>query len=176
MTKPKPVALGNATGLAAVASSIPFPAFILQPILRRIARRTAAQHAAVFDRLGPHTQTGFIIDPVDFPFALYLRPDPNALDFRAVSRSRLPPHEARISGKFLTLLRLVDADVDGDALFFSRDLTISGNTEAVVSLRNALDDVDGSIAGDVADMFGPVGRLALRKCRQAAHASSLTET
>jgi len=65
-------------------------------------------------------------------------------------------------------LQLVDADADGDALFFSRDLVISGNTEAVVTLRNALDDVDGSIAEDVADMFGPPGRFALGYLRRAA--------
>ena len=54
----------------------------------------------------------------------------------------------------------------GDAAFFSRDLVISGNTEAVVSLRNALDDVEGSIAQDTADLFGPPGRMLLDALRQ----------
>lgn len=145
-----------------------FPTFVLQPILNRIVKRIGAQHSELFDRLGTHTKTGFLIDPTDLPFALYLMPDPDALQFRAVSRANPPAHGAGVAGTFLTLLRLMDADVDGDALFFSGDLIISGNTEAVVSLRNALDDVEGSIAGDVADMFGPVGRFALKKCRDAA--------
>ncbi len=145
-----------------------FPTIVLQPILRRIVTRIAKRHPELFDRLGPHTQSTFVIDPIDFPFALCLRPDPAHLSFKAVPRTRIPDHDARIAGKFLTLLRLVDADVDGDALFFSRDLVISGNTEAVVSLRNALDDVDASIAEDVADMFGPLGRLALARCRKVA--------
>lgn len=153
-----------------------FPVFLLQPILRRIVTRIATQHNEVFDRLGAHTKTSFLIDPVDFPFALHLIPDPTALQFRAVARSQMPSHQAGIAGRFLTLLRLVDADVDGDALFFSRDLTISGNTEAVVCLRNALDDVEGSIANDVADMFGPIGRFALDQCRRAARASKAMET
>ena len=146
----------------------PFPVIVLRPILKRIVNRIAQRHPELFDRLGSHTQSTFVIDPIDFPFALCLKPDPTDPSFKAVSRSRLPVHEARIAGKFLTLLRLVDADVDGDALFFSRDLIISGNTEAVVSLRNALDDVDASIAEDVADMFGPFGRFALARCRKAA--------
>lgn len=145
-----------------------FPTFVLQPILNRIVNRIGAQHREVFARLGPHTKTSFLIDPTDLPFALHLMPDPEALKFRAVSRTNPPAHGAGVAGTFLTLLRLMDSDVDGDALFFSGDLTISGNTEAVVSLRNALDDVEGSIAGDVADMFGPVGRFALKKCRDAA--------
>ncbi len=165
----------RASRMATLGAVLPMPLFVLQPVLRRIARRITREHAEVFARLGPHTQTGFVIDPVDFPFALFLRPEPQAPDFRAVRRAHLPAHEARISGSFLTLLRLIDADVDGDALFFSRDLVISGNTEAVVSLRNALDDVEGSIAADVAEMFGPLGRIALRKLRQAAHASPPTE-
>ena len=46
------------------------------------------------------------------------------------------------------------------------------NTEAVVSLRNALDDIEGSIAQDVADAFGPPGRIALDilRRRSLAHA------
>lgn len=159
-----------------ITRRFPFPAFVLQPILKRIVNRVARQHPELFDRLGPHTKSSFVIDATDFPFALCLQPDPANPKFQAVSRSRLPAHEAKISGKFLTLLQLVDADVDGDALFFSRDLVISGNTEAVVSLRNALDDVDASIAEDVANMFGPLGRFALSRCRKAARPPLVTET
>lgn len=154
----------------------PFPTFILQPILKRIVIRIAARHPELFVRLGAHTQSRFVIDPIDFPFALFLLPDPKFPCFRAVPRMQIPIHEAKISGRFLTLMRLVDADVDGDALFFSRELVISGNTEAVVCLRNALDDVDRSIAQDVADMFGPLGRIALSSCRKAAQPSTLAET
>jgi predicted lipid carrier protein YhbT len=60
----------------------------------------------------------------------------------------------------------VDCDLDGDALVFSRELEVTGNTEAVVCLRNALDDVDGSIAESVAEMFGPPGKIALSALRK----------
>lgn len=122
----------------------------------------------MFNRLGPWVGQDFVIDPVDMPFLLHLRPDPGAPVLRALSRRVLPDHVARISGRFLDLLELVDADLDGDALFFSRDLVIEGNTEAVVSLRNALDDVDGSIAERVAAMHGPLGRAALAGMRKLA--------
>ncbi len=108
-----------------------------------------------------------MIDPTNLPFALLLRPDPDDLLLVACNRRNLPDHQACISGKFLNLLQLVDCDLDGDALFFSRDLEITGNTEAVVCLRNALDDVDGSIAESVADMFGPAGRGVLGVMRRA---------
>lgn len=50
--------------------------------------------------------------------------------------------------------------------FFSRDLIVEGDTEAVVCLRNALDDLDGSITDDVARFFGPPGRAGLSCLRR----------
>lgn len=140
---------------------------VVQPVLTRVVRRIAAQHPTLFDRLGPHQGTDFVIDPVDLPFALHLRPDPQALVFRAVPRDAVPPAGASIRGTFLLLLELIDSEEDGDAAFFSRDLDVTGDTEAVVRLRNALDDVDGSIAEDTAAMFGPPGRAILARLRRA---------
>jgi predicted lipid carrier protein YhbT len=139
---------------------------VVQPILSRVVRRIAARHPSLFARLGPHQGTDFLIDPVDLPFALHLRPDPGALLFRAVPRDAVPQAGAVIRGRFL-LLELVDSEEDGDAAFFSRDLEVTGDTEAVVRLRNALDDVDGSIAEETAAMFGPPGRAVLARLRRA---------
>ena len=138
----------------------------VQPVLGRVARRIAARHPSLFARLGAHQGTDFLIDPVELPFALHLRPDPEALVFRAVPRDAAPRAGAVIRGRFLLLLELVDAQEDGDAAFFSRDLEVSGDTEAVVRLRNALDDVDGSIAEETAAMFGPPGRAILARLRR----------
>ena len=145
----------------------PPPLFLLQPILARVVRRVAELHPSLFDRLGPHRKARFVVEARGLPFLLLLVPDPENLVFRAVSRQREPASDARISGKFFDLLGLVDGDSDGDALFFSRDLDITGNTEAVVCLRNALDDVEGSIAEDVAGLFGAPGRAALAALRRA---------
>ena len=53
---------------------------------------------------------------------------------------------------------MIDGALDGDALFFSRDLQVSGDTEAVVVLRNALDDVEGSALDSVIAAFGPLSK------------------
>lgn len=145
---------------------------LVQPVLSRVVRRIAARHPSLFARLGPHQGTDFLIDPVELPFALHLRPDPQALLFRAVPRDAAPKAGACIRGRFMLLLELVDAEEDGDAAFFSRDLEVTGDTEAVVRLRNALDDMDGSIAEETAAMFGPPGKAILARLRR----SYLTET
>ncbi|SDJ42456.1 ubiquinone anaerobic biosynthesis accessory factor UbiT [Aliiruegeria lutimaris] len=144
-------------------ADMPVPLLPLQPILYRIVRRVAEKHPGLFERLGKHQRSNFVIELTDLPLALHLRPFPPSLILRAVRKDRLPKHEAHIAGDFRTLLGLLDAEVDGDAIFFSRDLVISGDTEAVVTLRNALDDVEGSIAEDVAEMFGAAGRMALAR-------------
>ncbi len=143
------------------------PLFLLQPLLRRVVRHIARENPGMFNRLGPHRSATYLIDPTNMPFRLLLRPDPENLMFRAVSRRSTPAFDAKIAGKFLDLMRLMDADEDGDALFFSRELEVTGNTEAVVCLRNALDDVDGSIAERVAGMFGAPGRASLSALRRA---------
>ena len=139
---------------------------LLRPVLDRVVHRIAARHPGLFSRVAPYENSDFVIRIDELPVALHLRPDPAAPLLRAVPRNRLPPHEARIEGRLLLLLELVDGETDGDAAFFSRELTISGNTEAVVSLRNALDDVDGSIAQETADLFGPPGRAILDHLRR----------
>jgi predicted lipid carrier protein YhbT len=135
-------------------------------LLGRIVRRIAALRPEIFGRIGPHTAKCFVIDPEDMPFVLVLHPDPASPRLRAARRSNLPAHDARIAGSFLTLLAVADGRLDGDALFFTRELVIEGDTEAAVCLRNALDDLEGSIADDIAAMFGPPGRVALALLRR----------
>lgn len=142
------------------------PVFLLQPLLDRIVRRMAARHPQVFARLGEKARSTILIDPVDMPFVLLLRPNPDAPDARIFNRSRAIGADATVAATFLTLLRTIDAGLDGDALFFSRALTVSGDVEAVVRLRNAIDDVDGSLAEDVAALHGPLGLAALEFLRR----------
>ena len=53
---------------------------------------------------------------------------------------------------------LVDGAFDGDALFFSRDLVIEGDTAAALALRNAIDDAELDLAHEAATLSGPLAR------------------
>ncbi len=157
----RPVRAPASAGIAGLACAV------AQPFLSRVVSRIAARHPSLFARLGPHQSSSFLIDPVELPFALLLRPLAQGPVLRAVPRQAAPPVTAKIRGRFLLLLELIDAEEDGDAAFFSRDLEVSGDTEAVVRLRNALDDVDGSIAAEAASIFGAPGRAILARLRVA---------
>lgn len=136
----------------------PPPLFAVQPLLARIVTDVAARRPELFTRLGDNCRKRFMIDPRNLPFVLLLQPDPDRPRLRALPRGRQVAHDVYISGTFLTLLRMIDGQTDGDALFFNRDLVIKGDTEAVVALRNALDNMDATLADDVAASFGVLSR------------------
>lgn len=133
----------------------PIPLFLLQPLLHFIVTGVARRHPALFARLGSSQNKAILIDPINLPFALLLHPRPDAPALKAVRRKKKVPHDAKITGTFLTLLDMIEGQRDGDALFFTRDLKIEGDTEAIVALRNALDDMDTSLADDLAAHAGP---------------------
>ncbi len=139
--------LGSALGL------------VLGAVLRR--------HRRIFDRLGTHAGKRFGLRPTDLPFALVLHADP-ARPHIAVSR-HLPAHglHARIAGPLAGLAGLVDGRLDGDALFFSRALSVEGDIEAVIALRNAIDDAGIDLLGDAASLLGPFAGPAERFARTA---------
>ncbi len=136
------------------------PLALIQPILNRIAINVARSRPELFARLGSQSGKRFLIDPTDLPFVLVLVPDQQKPSLTAYRRWQKPAHDAAIAGTFFRLLDLIDGELDGDALFFTRDLQVQGDTEAVVTLRNALDDMEGSAMDSVLGSFGPLSRPA----------------
>jgi len=147
----------------------PLPLFPLQALLARIVSGVAGKRPELFPRLGPHTRTRFLIDVNELPFLLLLTPDPAAPRLCACQRSVAPAAGVRIRGAFMDLFKVLDGRGDSDALFFNREIEVTGDTEAAVCLRNALDDLEGSAAEDVAEAagpFAPLFRAALNRLRR----------
>jgi predicted lipid carrier protein YhbT len=132
----------------------PVPLGLLQPMFSRIASHVAQSGPKLFARLGPHAGKRFLIDPIDLPFVLLLTPKPELPLLTAHRRYEHPAHDSSITGSCFNLLDMIDGSLDGDALFFSRDLRVSGDIEAVVALRNALDDFEGGALNSVISSFG----------------------
>lgn len=139
----------------------PIPLFLVQPVLSRCVEQIARNNPRIFARLGIHSGKRFLIHPTDMPFVLLLCPTPQHPTLR-IRRDGSTAWDARISGSFLNLMKLVEARMDGDALFFSRELVVEGDTEAVVTLRNALDDIDSNIIEEAAKALGRPGIIGLR--------------
>jgi O2-independent ubiquinone biosynthesis accessory factor UbiT len=137
------------------------PQPLLQLPLQRVIAAFARRHPAVFGRLGPQASKRFLIDPTDLPFAFRLCPKPPSPRIEVLAKTQRPlrqrPWDARIAGPLAALLGMVHGTLDGDALFFSRELVIEGDTEAVLALRNALDDAEIDLVAEAAAAFPPLG-------------------
>jgi O2-independent ubiquinone biosynthesis accessory factor UbiT len=142
----------------------PVPLQPLRLVMRRFAEELRRRRPELFARIDVHASKVFLIDPTDLPFAFRLRPDPDCPMIEPVRRFDAAHWDARIAGPFAALIGMVHGAFDGDALFFSRDIVIEGDTEAVLALRNAIDDAEMDLAAEVAATFGidgtPVGTLA----------------
>lgn len=147
----------------------PLPPVLLQPFLDIAMAVLSRHHPDLFAHFADIEETTFLIDPVDLPFWFLLRLS-KAPRLRAAPKDTLQGTRmdtaptATIRGTLVTLIRLLEGRLDGDALFFSRDLTVEGNMEAVVTLRNAVDGAGIDLREDLLSLFGPlrqpVGRVA----------------
>jgi predicted lipid carrier protein YhbT len=151
------------------------PASLLQALLRAGTDVMRRRHPYVFERLGVLDGTLILIDPIDLPICL-------AIEFVAGDhRLRVACAEDRarastiVRGPLLVLIDLVEGRLDGDAQFFSRALTIEGDTEAVVMLRNTLDNEDIDMIQDLTSVFGPLSRPAARLAEGAKSAFDRVE-
>jgi predicted lipid carrier protein YhbT len=141
------------------------PRPMIQRPLERVVVAVARRHPALFARLGHFAAMTFLIDPTDLPIALRLRPRPDSPSLEVLRTPTREPSDARIAGPLAVLLDMVHGAADGDALFFSRDLAIEGSIEAILALRNALDDAEIDLLAEFAAALGPLGRLAERPAR-----------
>ncbi len=134
----------------------------------RLVKTLGRRHPGLFARLGEQAGKIFLIDPIDLPLVFRLAPRADGPRLEAFRRGSAGPWDARIGGPLAALLGMVHGVYDGDALFFSRDLVIEGDTGAVLALRNAIDNEEIDLAAEVAAQFGPLEFLASSPARHLA--------
>ena len=128
----------------------------------RLIANLTKRRPRLFERLGEHVSKTVTIDPTDLPIAFRLSPDPERPRLEVARQFDASSSDARIAGPLAALLGLIHGAYDGDALFFSRDLVIEGDTALVVALRNALDNEELNLADEAAALFGPLASLVAR--------------
>jgi O2-independent ubiquinone biosynthesis accessory factor UbiT len=140
---------------------------------RTLIGNALAAHPGLTRRLADYAGRTFAIDPIDCPFVFLVKAAGESAEVRMVRDAEPASYDARIKAPLIVLLGMIDGTYDGDALFFSRDLMIEGDTEAVLALRNALEDaeIDPASALRLPDRIkGPFNRsveLALAGVRSA---------
>lgn len=136
----------------------PLPVRMFSPLARHILRNTERLYPEIFDRLTDLGHCRFHIIATDIPFSFLVTLDHGRADIELLAQDQTisTASNATISGPLLSLIALLEGQVDGDALFFSRDLTVEGDTEAVLTLRNAVDSADISFAQICSGQTGPL--------------------
>ncbi len=142
----------------------PLPLGVLQPMLKIAMGLMVKKYSDIFQRLQILDDPIFLIDPIDLPFIFIL--EPCAITPKLTVKNKLTDDikpTACIKGSIAALIELLEGRIDGDALFFSRDLTIEGNTEAILTLRNAVDGADINLIDDILANLGifkkPVSKI-----------------
>jgi len=179
------VVMNDATTIPAVPSAVrlllrPLPLFPLGLLLQRVVESMGRRRPGLFARLGIYAEKVFLVDPTDLPFVFRLNPRPVRPTIEVRRREESSTWDARIAGPFGALIGMIHGAVDGDALFFSRDIVIEGDTEAVLALRNALDDAEIDLVAETAAALGPTGegieRIARGLLPAASHLTGLALT
>ena len=129
------------------------PLTVVQRIAGLIFQQAMKQHPRLFDRLGEHASKRYRFTPADIDWSFVIRP--SLRHIKVYRKDKAPAVDAAASGPMVTLLALLEGRLDGDAAFFSRSLTLTGDMEAMLALRNALDDCGFDLPTDLAAAAGP---------------------
>ena len=167
MSRETPIPIFPAAGAAALRH---LPLWPLALAAGRLAPSLVRRHEKMFARLGEQAEKTFLIDPADLPFVFVLSPRPDRPRLDTVRREAAGHWDARVAGPLAALIGLVHGAYDGDALFFSRDLVIEGDTEAVLALRNAIDNEEIDLAREASALLGPLETIATGPARRLAGA------
>ncbi len=138
----------------------PVPPIFFQPFLDAGMALMSKRHPGVFERISSYGSPVYLIDPLDLPYTFLLHSDPHSPRLIARQPEYSGQVDATIRGPLTCLLAMLEGRIDGDALFFSRDIQIDGDTEAVVALRNAIDDAEIGLKDDFLSLFGKFSRPA----------------
>ncbi|MGE0649032.1 MAG: SCP2 domain-containing protein [Gammaproteobacteria bacterium] len=166
---------------AVVASAVPLPVqLLLRPLpffplrfaLQRMVDHVWRRQPGLSTRLDVHGRKVFLIDPTDLPFVFRFVPHPNRPTVEPRRRCQSGGWDARIAGPLGALIGMVHGALDGDALFFAGDIVVEGDTEAVLALRNALDDAEIDLVSEATAAFGPAGEVIERLARLLLPAAS----
>lgn len=167
MTQGRPAAPLSPMRIAGLVLPAP-PPFLAQPLIDLALAALRRRHPDLFRRFAALAPARFLIEATDFPVRLLLQVGPSVRLTVLAADAQSGATAARIAGPVPVLVALLEGRLDGDALFFSRALSVAGETEAVVALRNLLDGADIRLAEDMLDGLGPL-RPAAALAWRAGH-------
>ncbi len=134
--------------------------------LARVAARIRRRHPRALARIPFEEPRRLLVEAEDVGARLIVVARKGDLRLTAAPPGTDIAADARVAGTLSTLLGIVTGAGDGDALFFSRELMVEGDTALVVALRNAFDDAHLDLA-ELCGLSEPVRRGLVGLVRRA---------
>lgn len=136
------------------------PVTVIEHTAGFLFRHLLHKHPDLFERLGEHKARRFAFVPIDLPLVFVIEPARPALS--VLRKPHAVQADASVEAPFFLLLALLEGRCDADALFFSRDLAVTGDMEAMLAMRNALDDCSIDLPSDLSRLGGPFAPVLSR--------------
>ncbi len=124
-----------------------------------LLRKMGRNHPDLFQVLAEFRRTVIRIELTDLPRSFQLQFGGGAPSLKLAGADDAPA-DASVKGSLEALLALLEGRIDSDALFFTRELVVEGDTAAVVALRNVLDREIINVLDEASSLFGPLQRIA----------------
>lgn len=136
-----------------------------------LLRRMGRVHPVLFRELAALPPAILRIEPIDLPHRFVLRLGGGVSPRLTLGGDGDPPAGARITGRLEALIALLEGRIDSDTLFFSRAITITGDTAVVVGLRNTLERDVIDLMAEAGGLLGPLAgpaKVAARRLEALA--------
>lgn len=127
--------------------------------LQKAATQIYRNHPGSANRLTDIHGATFLIKVNDFPLNLLFTLHEQRILVDCNIRHQ-PKTDVQVRGDLKSLIEVFEGNEDADALFFSRRLSIEGNVETLVTLRNAIDSEDIDLMKELSELFGPFSKPA----------------
>ncbi|MFO1025784.1 MAG: SCP2 sterol-binding domain-containing protein [Acetobacteraceae bacterium] len=150
----------RAAAYAAALSLIPTP--VLAPMVRVLNRTLRRRHPGLVKEFGRLDPAVVYITLTDVPHRFKIAYGNGRMDVAVLTGTDPPPPDAAMRGSLATMIDLLEGRIDSDAMFFTRDLQVTGSTAVSVAVRNTLDREVIDLRDDIAAAFGPFERPARR--------------
>ncbi len=127
---------------------------LIQQSINNLTKSFLKLHPNVIQRMSEFTPAIIILNPIDLPFSFLVEFTKYNLSILIVDDDKYLGHDiTKISASLTFFLNMLEGERDGDALFFSRQLTVEGDTTIIVALRNILESENININYDINAQF-----------------------
>lgn len=125
--------------------SIPFlkfaPQFAIKTVVKRGVNTLRKKHPEAMERLSPTYGKTVYSFFTDLNYGVLTKITEQKTEVRKYKEKKVEA-DLILKGKFFDLISIIEGKMDGDALFFSRKIEIEGDTEMLITIRNAFDSSD----------------------------------